>query len=62
MASEVMGTIAEMESLSFEKLPDIVPMADILSGKAKDGSEILLETTIASSNSPTRTGSTTSSF
>lgn len=41
--AKVMGTIAEMETLSFEKLPDIVPMADILSGKAKDGSEVLLE-------------------
>jgi pyruvate,water dikinase len=40
---KVKGTIAEMESLSFAKLPDIVPMADILSGKAKDGSEVLLE-------------------
>lgn len=40
---KVKGTIAEMESLSFTKLPDMVPMADILSGKAKDGSEVLLE-------------------
>ena len=40
---KVKGTIAEMESLSFNKLPDMVPMADILSGKAKDGSEVLLE-------------------
>lgn len=40
---KVKGTIAEMESLSFKKLPDMVPMADILSGKAKDGSEVLLE-------------------
>ena len=40
---KVKGTIAEMESLSFTKLPDMVPMEDILSGKAKDGSEVLLE-------------------
>ncbi|GAA3325704.1 PEP-utilizing enzyme [Paeniglutamicibacter sulfureus] len=40
---KVKGTISEMESLSFEALPEQVPMADILSGKAKDGSEVLLE-------------------
>lgn len=40
---KVLATIDEMETLSFEKLPDMVPMDDILSGKAKDGSEVLLE-------------------
>lgn len=40
---KVRGTIDEMESLTFEKLPDMVPMEDITSGKAKDGSEVLLE-------------------
>ena len=41
--AKVKGTIDEMETLSFAKLPDMVPMEDILSGKAKDGSEMLLE-------------------
>lgn len=41
--TKVRGTIAEMETLSFKKLPEMVPMEDILSGKAKDGSEVLLE-------------------
>ncbi|MCH8570075.1 hypothetical protein LSI54_01655 [Nesterenkonia sp. AY15] len=40
---KVRATIDEMESLTFAKLPDMVPMEDILSGKAKDGSEVLLE-------------------
>jgi len=40
---KVRGTIYELESLSFDHLPDMVPMADIESGKAMDGSEILLE-------------------
>ncbi|MFL4474123.1 PEP-utilizing enzyme [Paeniglutamicibacter sp. MACA_103] len=40
---KVKGTIAEMETLTFNALPDQVPMEDILSGKAKDGSEVLLE-------------------
>ena len=40
---KVKNTIAEMESLSFQALPEQVPMADIESGKAKDGSEVLLE-------------------
>lgn len=41
--TKVKGTIAEMETLSFEPLPDMVPWEDIESGKAKDGSEILME-------------------
>ena len=40
---KVLGTIDEMETLHFESLPDMVPMEDIISGKAKDGSEVLLE-------------------
>jgi len=40
---KVRGTIDELESLTFNPLPDMVPMADIESGKAMDGSEILLE-------------------
>ncbi len=40
---KVKGTIDEMETISFPKLPDMVPMEDILSGKGKDGSEKLLE-------------------
>ncbi|XPP27345.1 MAG: PEP-utilizing enzyme [Leucobacter sp.] len=40
---KVRGTIAEMESLSFAPLPEMVPFEDIESGKAKDGSEVLLE-------------------
>ena len=40
---KVKGTIDEMETISFPKLPDVVPMEDILSGKGKDGSEMLLE-------------------
>ncbi|WIM70368.1 PEP-utilizing enzyme [Corynebacterium suedekumii] len=40
---KVRGTIYELESLSFDHLPDMVPMADIESGKAMDGSEVLLE-------------------
>ena len=39
----VLGTIAEMEDLHFAPLPDMVPFEDIESGKAKDGSEVLLE-------------------
>ena len=41
--TKVRGTIVEMESLSFAMLPDMVPLEDIHSGKAKDGSEVLLE-------------------
>ncbi|MGK0721870.1 PEP-utilizing enzyme [Leucobacter sp. W1478] len=40
---KVLGTIAEMEELHFAPLPDMVPFEDIESGKAKDGSERLLE-------------------
>lgn len=40
---KVRGTIAEMETLHFAPLPDMVPFEDIESGKAKDGSEVLLE-------------------
>ncbi|MGK0716586.1 PEP-utilizing enzyme [Leucobacter sp. W1153] len=40
---KVLGTIAEMEELHFAPLPDMVPFEDIESGKAKDGSEVLLE-------------------
>jgi pyruvate,water dikinase len=41
--TKVRGTIDELETLDFAPLPDIVPLEDILSGKAKDGSEKLLE-------------------
>jgi len=41
--TKVRGTIDEMESLTFEPLPDMVPFEDIISGKAKDGSEVLME-------------------
>ena len=40
---KVRGTIDEMETLEFTPLPEMVPMEDITSGKAKDGSEVLLE-------------------
>ncbi len=40
---KVRGTIADMEEISFAALPDMVPFEDIESGKAKDGSEVLLE-------------------
>ena len=40
---KVLGTIAEMEDLHFAPLPEMVPFEDIESGKAKDGSEVLLE-------------------
>jgi pyruvate,water dikinase len=40
---KVRGTIDEMESLNFAPLPDMVPFDDIVSGKAKDGSEVLME-------------------
>lgn len=41
--TKVRGTIAEMEALSFESLPDAVPFDDIVAGVAKDGSEKLME-------------------
>ncbi|MGD9606771.1 MAG: PEP-utilizing enzyme [Leucobacter sp.] len=40
---KVRGTIAEMETLHFAPLPEMVPFEDIESGKAKDGSEVLME-------------------
>ncbi|GAA1635102.1 PEP-utilizing enzyme [Georgenia ruanii] len=40
---KVRATIDEMETLQFTSLPDVVPLEDITSGKAKDGSEKLLE-------------------
>ncbi|MDR7330070.1 PEP-utilizing enzyme [Corynebacterium guangdongense] len=40
---KVRATIDELESLEFQPLPEIVPMADITSGKGMDGSEVLLE-------------------
>ncbi|MHA3834653.1 PEP-utilizing enzyme [Terrabacter sp. AAH1] len=41
--TKVRATIAEMETLSFEALPDAVPFDDIVAGVAKDGSEKLME-------------------
>ncbi|WP_370288253.1 PEP-utilizing enzyme [Nocardioides sp.] len=41
--TKVRGTIAEMEALRFEPLPVMVPFDDIVTGKAKDGSEVLME-------------------
>ena len=41
--TKVRGTIADMEELHFSPLPEMVPFEDIESGKAKDGSEVLLE-------------------
>ncbi|NJC73049.1 hypothetical protein HC031_25520 [Planosporangium thailandense] len=40
---KVRATIDEMEGLTFKPLPEMVPFDDILSGKAKDGSEVLME-------------------
>ncbi|TNM67623.1 hypothetical protein FHN55_09245 [Streptomyces sp. NP160] len=40
---KVRATIDEMEALSFPLLPDVVPFDDIVSGKAKDGTEVLME-------------------
>jgi pyruvate,water dikinase len=40
---KVRGTIAEMEALEFGSLPEVVPFEDIVSGKAMDGSEKLME-------------------
>ena len=40
---KVRATIDEMEALTFASLPDAVPFDDIVSGKAKDGSEVLME-------------------
>nr|WP_239063249.1 hypothetical protein [Streptomyces sp. SID13031] len=41
--TKVRRTIDELESLSFTALPQVVPFEDIVSGKAKDGSEVLME-------------------
>jgi pyruvate,water dikinase len=41
--TKVRATVDEMESLTFQPLPDVVPFDDIVSGKAKDGSEVLME-------------------
>ncbi|RYP87742.1 hypothetical protein EKO23_04950 [Nocardioides guangzhouensis] len=41
--SKVRATIDEMEELDFEPLPDVVPFDDIVSGKAMDGSQTLME-------------------
>lgn len=41
--SKVRATIDEMEDLTFEALPDVVPFDDIVSGKAMDGSQVLME-------------------
>lgn len=40
---KVRQTIADLDALEFKPLADIVPMEDIESGKAMDGSEVLLE-------------------
>ncbi|WP_255209579.1 PEP-utilizing enzyme [Glutamicibacter mysorens] len=40
---KVKGTIAEMEALRFDPLPEIVPFEDIENGVGKDGSQVLLE-------------------
>jgi len=41
--TKVRATIADMEDLTFAPLPDAVPFDDIVSGKAKDGSEVIME-------------------
>lgn len=41
--SKVRATIDEMEDLEFTALPDAVPFDDIVSGKAMDGSQVLME-------------------
>jgi pyruvate,water dikinase len=41
--SKVRATIDEMEELEFAPLPDVVPFDDIVSGKAMDGSQVLME-------------------
>ncbi|MGW0174729.1 PEP-utilizing enzyme [Rhodococcus sp. NPDC003322] len=40
---KVRTTIDEMAALTFAKLPDMVSIEDITSGRAKDGTEVLLE-------------------
>jgi pyruvate,water dikinase len=41
--TKVRATIDDMEALSFRSLPEMVPFEDIVSGRAKDGSEVLME-------------------
>ena len=41
--SKVRATIDEMQTLSFVPLPEMVPFDDIVAGRAKDGSEVLME-------------------
>ncbi|MER6150962.1 PEP-utilizing enzyme [Streptomyces hirsutus] len=41
--SKVRATIDEMEEIRFSELPDAVPFDDIVSGKAMDGSQVLME-------------------
>lgn len=41
--AKVRATIAEMEELHFAPLPDVVPFDDIVSGKAMDGTEVLMD-------------------
>ncbi|MEV6140641.1 PEP-utilizing enzyme [Nocardia sp. NPDC051990] len=41
--AKVRATIDEMEELEFAALPDAVPFDDIVSGKAMDGSQVLME-------------------
>ena len=41
--TKVRATIDEMESLSFPALPEMVPFEHIVAGRAKDGSEVLME-------------------
>ncbi|MFD4351185.1 PEP-utilizing enzyme [Nocardia sp. NPDC058518] len=41
--AKVRATIDEMEELEFTALPDAVPFDDIVSGKAMDGSQVLME-------------------
>ncbi len=41
--AKVRATIAEMEELQFAPLPDVVPFDDIVSGKAMDGTEVLMD-------------------
>lgn len=40
---KVRRTIDEMDALAFTKLPDMVSIEDVRAGKAKDGTEVLLE-------------------
>jgi pyruvate,water dikinase len=40
---KVRATIDEMAALEFTALPDVVPFEDVVTGKALDGSEVLME-------------------